>query len=104
MLVGVELQRCSHRPAQPVGVEIVEHDAGALGAIRVEMLHGVSQAARRALLDDLVSAAITAPSGTNSQRWTFTILPDAVASWLPGHHPDDFADPAWYQTWLDERK
>ena len=39
-------------------------------------------------------------------RWTvglaFTLLPDAVASILPDHHPDDFADPAWFHTWLDE--
>ncbi len=27
-------------------------------------------------LEDLVKIGITAPSGTNSQRWTFTILPD----------------------------
>ena len=30
----------------------------------------------RALLEDLVKIGATAPSGTNSQRWTFTILPD----------------------------
>ena len=30
----------------------------------------------RALLDDLVTIGTTAPSGTNSQGWTFTILPD----------------------------
>lgn len=29
----------------------------------------------REVLEDLVKAGITAPSGTNSQRWTFTILP-----------------------------
>ncbi len=29
----------------------------------------------RALLEDLVRIGITAPSGTNSQRWTFTLLP-----------------------------
>lgn len=27
------------------------------------------------MLDDLVKLGITAPSGTNSQRWTFTLLP-----------------------------
>lgn len=31
------------------------------------------------LLRDLVKVGITAPSGTNSQRWTFTILPDRQA-------------------------
>jgi nitroreductase/Pyruvate/2-oxoacid:ferredoxin oxidoreductase delta subunit len=36
----------------------------------------------RPMLEDLVKIAITAPSGTNSQKWTFTILPtpDAVRS------------------------
>ncbi len=33
----------------------------------------------RHLLDDLVRFAVTAPSGTNSQRWTFSILPDRRA-------------------------
>jgi nitroreductase/NAD-dependent dihydropyrimidine dehydrogenase PreA subunit len=30
-------------------------------------------------LEDLVRAGITAPSGTNSQAWTFTLLPDRAA-------------------------
>ena len=36
----------------------------------------------RAMLEDLIKIGITAPSGTNSQSWTFTILPTrkAVAS------------------------
>lgn len=33
----------------------------------------------RSLLEDLVRIGITAPSGTNSQLWTFTILPDRKA-------------------------
>ena len=33
----------------------------------------------RALLEDLVRIGVTAPSGTNSQAWTFTILPDRGA-------------------------
>jgi nitroreductase/NAD-dependent dihydropyrimidine dehydrogenase PreA subunit len=33
----------------------------------------------RALLDDLVRIGVTAPSGTNSQVWTFTLLPDRVS-------------------------
>lgn len=33
----------------------------------------------RALLDDLVRFGLLAPSGTNSQQWTFTILPDRAA-------------------------
>lgn len=33
----------------------------------------------RAVLEDLVKIGITAPSGTNSQSWTFTILPTRKA-------------------------
>jgi nitroreductase/Pyruvate/2-oxoacid:ferredoxin oxidoreductase delta subunit len=33
----------------------------------------------RTLLEDLVRIGTTAPSGTNSQRWTFTILPSRAA-------------------------
>ena len=33
----------------------------------------------RELLDDLVKIGITAPSGTNSQGWTFTLLPTRAA-------------------------
>lgn len=33
----------------------------------------------KAILEDLVKIGITAPSGTNSQLWTFTILPDRSA-------------------------
>jgi nitroreductase/Pyruvate/2-oxoacid:ferredoxin oxidoreductase delta subunit len=37
------------------------------------------RAVNRALLEDLVKIGITAPSGTNSQLWTFTILPTRQA-------------------------
>jgi nitroreductase/NAD-dependent dihydropyrimidine dehydrogenase PreA subunit len=33
----------------------------------------------RAVLEDLVRIGTTAPSGTNSQRWTFTLLPTRTA-------------------------
>ena len=33
----------------------------------------------RAMLEDLIKVGITAPSGTNSQAWTFTILPTRKA-------------------------
>ncbi len=33
----------------------------------------------RLVLDDLVKAAVTAPSATNSQAWTFTLLPSRKA-------------------------
>jgi nitroreductase/Pyruvate/2-oxoacid:ferredoxin oxidoreductase delta subunit len=38
-----------------------------------------NRAVDRALLEDLVKIGITAPSGTNSQLWTFTILPTRKA-------------------------
>lgn len=31
------------------------------------------------MLDDLIKLGVTAPSGTNSQKWTFTVLPDRNA-------------------------
>lgn len=37
------------------------------------------QKVSRKLLEDLVKIGITAPSGTNSQKWTFSILPDRQA-------------------------
>src|SRR5208283_185937 len=37
------------------------------------------QSVHRAMLEDLVKIGITAPSGTNSQSWTFTILPTRKA-------------------------
>jgi nitroreductase/Pyruvate/2-oxoacid:ferredoxin oxidoreductase delta subunit len=33
----------------------------------------------RALLEDLVRIGVTAPSGTNSQMWAFTLLPDRAS-------------------------
>ena len=38
-----------------------------------------SKGVDRALLEDLVRIGTTAPSGTNSQAWTFTILPTRAA-------------------------
>lgn len=40
----------------------------------------------RTLLEDLVKIGATAPSGTNSQMWTFTILPDRDAVTALGDH------------------
>ena len=37
------------------------------------------------MLEDLVKIGITAPSGTNSQSWTFTILPDREAVMVVGN-------------------
>ena len=38
-----------------------------------------SKTVDRSLLEDLVRIGATAPSGTNSQRWTFTLLPARTA-------------------------
>ncbi len=42
------------------------------------------------LIEDLVNAGICAPSGTNSQKWTFTILPDRAAVKIAGDSIGDF--------------
>lgn len=44
----------------------------------------------RAVLEDLVRIGITAPSGTNSQRWTFTIVPDRASVERVGEVVSDF--------------
>lgn len=41
--------------------------------------HFTDRPVDRALLEDLMKIGITAPSGTNSQMWTFTILPTRKA-------------------------
>lgn len=39
-------------------------------------------------------------------RWgvgfAFELLSNLAVSLLPGHHPDRFADPLWYEVWLQE--
>jgi nitroreductase len=45
-----------------------------LMASRRSCRHFTDQPVERAVLEDLVKIGITAPSGTNSQSWTFTIL------------------------------
>jgi len=44
----------------------------------------------RALIDDLLAAAVTAPSGTNSQGWKFLLLPDREAVIRLGETTADF--------------
>ena len=39
----------------------------------------LSKPVDRAILDDLIKIGVTAPSGTNSQSWTFTVLPSRKA-------------------------
>ena len=38
-----------------------------------------AKAVPKEILEDLVKIGVSAPSGTNSQQWTFTILPDRLA-------------------------
>ena len=61
----------------------------------------------RPLLEDLVRAGITAPSGSNCQPWTFTILPDRMAVNQLGRRVGDFfrkinrmAQQRWLRTGL----
>lgn len=39
----------------------------------------LAEPAPREMLDDLIKLGVTAPSGTNSQKWTFTVFPDREA-------------------------
>jgi nitroreductase/NAD-dependent dihydropyrimidine dehydrogenase PreA subunit len=48
------------------------------------------QHVKRELLEDLVNIGIFAPSGTNSQNWTFTIFPDRNAVMVAANHISDF--------------
>ncbi|MCP4579699.1 MAG: 4Fe-4S dicluster domain-containing protein [Deltaproteobacteria bacterium] len=48
-----------------------------------------AKAVPKDIIEDLVKIGISVPSGTNSQQWTFTILPDRLAvlqlaSWVGG--------------------
>jgi nitroreductase/Pyruvate/2-oxoacid:ferredoxin oxidoreductase delta subunit len=47
-----------------------------LMASRRSCRHFKNKPVERSTLEDLVKIGITAPSGTNNQLWTFTILPD----------------------------
>jgi len=44
----------------------------------------------RSILADLVKIGITAPSGTNSQKWTFTIVPTRTAIMVFANHIASF--------------
>lgn len=50
-----------------------------LMASRRSCRHFTDQPLERAVLEDLVKIGVTAPSGTNCQSWTFTILPTRKA-------------------------
>lgn len=61
----------------------------------------------RLLLEDLVKVGVTAPSGSNCQPWTFTILPDRAAVNRLGHQVGNFfrklnrmAENRWLRTGL----
>ena len=61
----------------------------------------------RAHLEDLVKISVTAPSGSNCQPWTFTLLPDRQAVIRLAQRVGDFfrktnrlADKAWLRTGL----
>jgi nitroreductase/NAD-dependent dihydropyrimidine dehydrogenase PreA subunit len=57
-----------------------------LMASRRSCRHFIDRPVERAVLEDLMKIGITAPSGTNSQLWTFTILPTRKAvKALAGH-------------------
>jgi len=66
-----------------------------------------SQPVDRALIEDLIRVGVTAPSGTNCQPWTFTVLPDRPAVDRLGRRVGDFfrkmnrmAEKGWLRTGL----
>jgi nitroreductase/NAD-dependent dihydropyrimidine dehydrogenase PreA subunit len=61
-----------------------------LMASRRSCRHFTDQPVERALLEDLMKIGITAPSGTNSQSWTFTILPQRKAVQAFAEHVASF--------------
>jgi nitroreductase/Pyruvate/2-oxoacid:ferredoxin oxidoreductase delta subunit len=50
----------------------------------------IQQHVEQELLEDLVNVGICAPSGTNSQNWTFTILPDRESVMVAANQIYDF--------------
>lgn len=70
-----------------VAEEVPSLPAGGLKTAQLVGLMGMRRSCRmyqdkpvdRAVLEDLVKIGITAPSGTNCQKWTFNILPDRGA-------------------------
>jgi len=50
----------------------------------------VARPVDRSILTDLVKIGITAPSGTNSQKWTFTIVPTRTAVMVFANHISSF--------------
>jgi nitroreductase/NAD-dependent dihydropyrimidine dehydrogenase PreA subunit len=65
-------------------------DLQRLMASRRSCRNYTEQAVNRALLEDLVKIGITAPSGTNSQQWTFTILPTRKSVLELASHISDY--------------
>lgn len=61
-----------------------------LMASRRSCRHFTDQPVEGALLEDLTKIGITAPSGTNSQFWTFTILPQRKAVQAFAEHVASF--------------
>ncbi len=50
----------------------------------------IDRSVDRSILEDLVKIGITAPSGTNSQKWTFTIVPTRTAVTIFANHISSF--------------
>ncbi len=65
-------------------------DLAALMAMRRSCRCYRDEAVERRLLEDLVRIGATAPSGTNSQAWSFSLLPDRAAVLRLGEAVADF--------------
>lgn len=78
-----------------------------LMASRRSCRHFTDRPVERAVLEDLVKIGITAPSGTNCQLWTFTVLPDRKAVMALAGHVSSFferlnttAEKTWLRSFL----
>lgn len=70
----------------------------ALVAVFVGTGSTVMLAAERRLLNPLSWLRL----GGWAVTFAFELVANLVVSVLPGHHPDDFTDPLWFEVWLRE--
>ncbi len=84
-LATVDLSRPAGEPERPSVASLVR-----LMAARRSCRHFDSTPVPRGVLEDLVRIGTLAPSGTNSQAWTFTVVPDHAAVQKAGRWVADF--------------
>lgn len=84
-LATVDLSRPAGEPDRPSAASLVR-----LMAARRSCRHFTSARVSRGVLEDLVRIGTLAPSGTNSQAWTFTVVSHHAAVQAAGQWVADF--------------